>query len=143
MSSASILRLLIIAGCLFAGATGAASAQGRLIANAATVNQEGAGNAGAITQNGQANNALIGQYGYDNSATIRQDGYGNAACIIQSGVGHDGAISQAGDYNNVGLVQTNLRTRVIPASQCARINARRAANAVAQQNAARRSGVRR
>lgn len=141
MKRTSILRSLVLAGLLFGGVTGVAAAQPR-IANSATVNQEGAGNAGAVTQNGQANAALIGQYGYDNSATIRQDGYGNAACIIQSGVGHEGVINQSGDFNGIGLVQTNLRSRVIPADQCARINARRAAQAAAQQRAARISGVR-
>ncbi len=141
MSAVSAIRTFALATCLFA--ISATLAQAGPLSNRATVEQEGAGNGGAVTQNGQANNALIGQYGYDNTATIRQDGFGNAACIIQSGVGHDGAINQVGDYNGVGLVQTQLRTRVISADQCARVNARRAAQAVAQQNAARRSGVRR
>jgi hypothetical protein len=141
MSLVSSLRTLGLAACLLAAS--AALAQAGPLSNRANVEQEGDGNAGAITQNGAANDALIAQYGYDNTATIRQDGYGNAACIIQSGVGHDSAISQAGDFNGVGIVQTPLRTRVISADQCQRINARRAAQAIAQQNAARRSGARR
>lgn len=142
MKRTSIFRSLILASFLFTGTTGIATAQPR-IANSATVSQDGAGNAGAVTQNGQANQALIAQYGYNHSATIRQDGYGNAACIIQSGAGHQGAITQSGDFNGVGLVQNNLRSRIIPADQCGRINARRAAQAAAQQRAARNSGIRR
>lgn len=141
MSAVSALQTFAITACLFAAS--ATLAQAGPLSNRATVVQEGAGNGGAITQNGGANDALIGQYGYDNTAAIRQDGYGNTACIIQSGVGHDSAINQAGDYNGVGVVQTPLRTRIISADQCERINARRAAQAIAQQNAARRSGVRR
>jgi hypothetical protein len=141
MVQVSTIRALAIAACLFAGS--ATLAQAGPLSNVATVEQEGGGNAGAVTQNGAANNALIGQYGYNNTATIRQDGYGNAACIIQSGVGHDSAINQAGDFNGVGIVQTPLRTRVIPASQCSRINARRAAQAAAARAQAARSGLRR
>ena len=141
MFQVSAIRALAIATCLLAGS--ASLAQAGPLSNIATVEQQGGGNAGAITQNGAANDALIGQYGYNNTATIRQDGFGNAACIIQSGVGHDSAITQTGNFNGVGIVQTPLRTRVIPADQCARINARRAAQAVAQENAARRSGLRR
>jgi hypothetical protein len=141
MSLVSAIRTFGLAACLLAAS--ATLAQAGPLSNRATVEQQGDGNAGAITQDGAANDALIGQYGYNNTATIRQDGFGNAACIIQSGAGHDGAITQAGNFNGVGIVQTPLRTRVISADQCARINARRAAQAVAQQNAARRSAIRR